>query len=62
MSIQALQALRQQAWIPTKHGEQFALHFDDTLYLQLVAQYILDQAQTYTQNHPGIQELKTRYE
>lgn len=61
MSIEALKALREQAWIPTPLGDKFSLHFDDTLYLQLVAQWILDEAQAYTSNHPGILELKARY-
>lgn len=42
MSIQALKQLRAGAWIPTPHGDKFSLHFDDTLYLQLVAKYITD--------------------
>lgn len=48
MSIQQLKLLREQAWIPTPHGDQFSLHFDDTLYLQLVAQHILDQVAAYS--------------
>lgn len=61
-AIEALQALREQAWIPTPLGDKFSLHFDDTLYLQLVAQHILDRALIHTHNHPGIQELKAQYE
>ena len=60
-AIRALKALREQAWIPTPLGDKFSLHFDDTLYLQLVAQWILDEAQAYTQDHPGIRELRSRY-
>ena len=58
--IPALKALREHAWIPTKHGEQFALHFDDTLYLQLIAHHILDEAEAYTQQK--LPELRKRYE
>jgi len=43
MSIQKLKMLREQAWIPTPLGDKFSLHFDDTLYLQLVAEHILDE-------------------
>lgn len=48
MSIQKLKMLRDQAWIPTPLGDKFSLHFDDTLYLQLVAQHILDEVASYS--------------
>lgn len=48
MSIQQLKDLREQAWIPTPLGDKFSLHFDDTLYLQLVAKHILDQVASYS--------------
>lgn len=48
MSIQKLKTLRDRAWIPTPLGDKFSLHFDDTLYLQLVAQHILDEMAAYS--------------
>ena len=48
MSIQKLKMLREQAWIPTPLGDKFSLHFDDTLYLQLVAKHILDGVAGYS--------------
>ena len=48
MSIQKLKMLRDKAWIPTPLGDKFSLHFDDTLYLQLVAQHILDEVAGYS--------------
>lgn len=48
MSIQKLKMLRDQAWIPTPLGDKFSLHFDDTLYLQLVAKHILDEVGSYS--------------
>lgn len=42
MSIQNLKNLREQAWIPTPLGDKFSLHFDDTRYLELVAEFITD--------------------
>jgi len=48
MSIQKLKMLRDKAWIPTPLGDKFSLHFDDTLYLKLVAQHILDEVAGYS--------------
>ena len=48
MSIQKLKMLRDQAWIPTPLGDKFSLHFDDTLYLKLVAKHILDEVASYS--------------
>jgi hypothetical protein len=48
MSLQKLKMLREKAWIPTPLGDKFSLHFDDTLYLQLVAQYIIDDMSAYS--------------
>ena len=51
MNVQALKALREQAWIPTPLGDKFSLHFDDTKYLELVTKYIvqqcIDEIETY---------------
>lgn len=51
MNIQALKDLREQAWIRTPLGDKFSLHFDDTLYLRLVAQWVaqrcIDHIETY---------------
>ena len=60
MSIQKLKMLRDKAWIPTPLGDKFSLHFDDTLYLQLVAQHILDEVASYscsTISYKGIADL-----
>ena len=43
MNVQALKALREQAWIPTPLGDKFSLHFDDTKYLELVTKHIVQQ-------------------
>lgn len=64
MSIQQLKLLRDKAWIPTPQGEQFSLHFDDTLYLKLVAQHILDQVAQGTNHaplHQVLQQLRVEY-
>jgi len=49
--IQQLKALREKAWIPTPLGDKFSLHFDDTKYLELVAQAVaqrcIDHIETY---------------
>ena len=51
MNVQALKALREQAWIPTPLGDKFSLHFDDTKYLELVTKHIvqqcIDEIETY---------------
>lgn len=51
MNVEALKALREQAWIPTPLGDKFSLHFDDTKYLELVTKYIvqqcIDEIETY---------------
>lgn len=60
MSIKKLQMLREQAWIPTPLGNKFSLHFDDTLYLKLVAKHILDEVASYscsTISYKGITDL-----
>ena len=40
MNLQKLKKLREQAWIPTPLGDKFSLHFDDELYMKLVAQCV----------------------
>jgi hypothetical protein len=57
MSIQKLKMLRDQAWIPTPLGDKFSLHFDDTLYLQLVAKHILDEVASYSCSSFGPSDL-----
>ena len=51
MNVEALKALREQAWIPTPLGDKFSLHFDDTKYLELVTKHIvqqcIDEIETY---------------
>lgn len=48
MSLQQLKMLRERAWIQTPLGDQFALHFDDTLYLQLVAEHFYDEIASFS--------------
>jgi len=48
MSIQILKMLREQAWTPTPHGEQFSLHFDDTRYLELIAEHFAHTAEGFS--------------
>ena len=57
MSIQQLKMLRDKAWIPTPLGDKFSLHFDDTLYLQLVAKHILDEVAAYSCESSGPPDL-----
>ena len=51
MNVEALKALREQAWIPTPLGDKVSLHFDDTKYLELVTKHIvqqcIDEIETY---------------
>lgn len=49
--IDELKALRAKAWIGSKRGEQFALHFDDTLYLELVAQCVAQRCIDYIETY-----------
>ena len=46
--INELKALREKAWIPTPLGDKFSLHFDDTKYLQLVAEYIIQEVAAHS--------------
>lgn len=53
MSIQHLKNLRELAWIPTPLGDKFSLHFDDTKYLELVAEHIINQVANFTPLEPN---------
>ena len=40
--------LREQAWIPTPLGDKFSLHFDDTKYLELIAEHFAQEVASFS--------------